>query len=235
MNIRQEASRQSQQGFTLVELMISSVIGLLLTTAMLAAFVASSRTYQLQDAMSEVQEDGRFAMNILMRDLRQSGVDSSSDETVVGIENTAKTVKDFEDEYGDLVITQSSIKSNIIYLPGLEGTGVTYYVGDTGVGRISLYRKNQPLVEGVAGLAFEYGVDSNNDDLVDSYKVFADMSAADWEDVITVRFSLLVSSFGSGVTDQAQVLIAPFDGVDTSDRRLYQVYTATAMLRNAVL
>lgn len=232
MNGRPYAFYQSQQGFTLVELMISSVIGLLLTTAMLAAFVASTRTYQLQDAMSEVQEDGRFAMNVLMRDLRQSGVDSSSDETVLGIENTAKKVKDFEDGYGDLVISQNSVKSNIIYLSGLD---TTYYIGDSGTGRPSLYREKQPLVEGVEGIAFEYGIDGDSDDLVDSYKVFADMSAADWEDVITVRFSLLVSSFGSGVTDQPQVLVFPFANFDTSDRRLYQVYTATAMLRNAVL
>lgn len=224
-------SRRSQQGFTLVELMISSVIGLLLTTAMLAAFVASTRTYQLQDAMSEVQENGRFAMNVLVKDLRQSGVDSSSDETVLGIENTAKKVEDFEDEYGDLVISQSSIKSNILYLPGVD---TTYYIGDTDTGP-SLYREKQPLVEGVEGIAFEYGVDSGADDLVDSYKMFEDMSSGDWKDVITVRFSLLVRSSGGGVTDHPQVLLDPFDGVDTDDRRLYQVYTATAMLRNAVL
>ncbi|MBU2963986.1 PilW family protein [Amphritea sp. 2_MG-2023] len=225
-------SKRSQQGFTLVELMISSVIGLLLTSAMLAAFVASARTYQLQDAMSEVQENGRFALGVLLKDLRQSGVGSSSDETVLGVENTAKKVKDFETEYGNLVISQSDIQSEIIYLPGLD---TTYYVGDTGVARPSLYRKDQPLVEGVEGLVFEYGVDTNSDDLVDDYKLLADMSSTDWADVITVRFSLLVSSSGSGVTDQSQVLVSPFADVDTSDRRLYQVYTATAMLRNAVL
>nr|WP_320136220.1 PilW family protein [uncultured Amphritea sp.] len=226
-------SKRSQQGFTLVELMISSVIGLLLTSAMLAAFVASARTYQLQDAMSEVQENGRFALGVLLKDLRQSGVGSSSDETVLGVENTAKTVEDFETEYGNLVITQSNIQSEIIYLPGLD---TTYYVGDTGVGRPSLYREDQPLVEGVEGLVFEYGVDSDDDDLVDVYKLLADMSPTDdWADVITVRFSLLVSSSGSGVTDQSQVLVSPFADEDTSDRRLYQVYTATAMLRNAVL
>ncbi|MDX2422434.1 MAG: PilW family protein [Amphritea sp.] len=222
-------SKRSQQGFTLVELMISSVIGLLLTSAMLAAFVASARTYQLQDAMSEVQENGRFALGVLLKDLRQSGVGSSSDETVLGVENTAQKVKDFETEYGDLVISQSYIQSEIIYLPGLD---TTYYIGDTGVGRPSLYREDQPLVEGVEGLVFEYGVDSDDDDLVDEYKLLAD---TDWADVITVRFSLLVSSSGSGVTDQSQLLVSPFADVDTSDRRLYQVYTATAMLRNAVL
>ncbi|RTE64372.1 prepilin-type N-terminal cleavage/methylation domain-containing protein [Amphritea opalescens] len=232
MKSRYSPVKHSQQGFTLVELMISFVIGLLLTSAMLAAFVASARTYQLQDAMSEVQENGRFALGVLLKDLRQSGIDSSSGETVLGVENTAKTVENFEDKYGNLVISQRSIQSEIIYLPGLD---TTYYVGDTGVGRPSLYRKDQPLVEGVEGLVLEYGIDEGDDNLVDSYKLLADMSKSDWGKVITVRFNLLLCSTGNGVSDRQQTLPSPFDGVDTSDRRLYQVYTATALLRNAVL
>ncbi|MDO6563637.1 PilW family protein [Amphritea sp. 1_MG-2023] len=226
---------KGQQGFTLIELMISSVIGLLLTTAMLAAFVASARTYQLQDAMSEVQENGRFAMNLLLKDLRQSGVDSTVDEAVLGIKSSKAKVEDFEQEYGNLVISQRNIKSNIIYLPGLEADDVTYYIGDTDAGRVSLYRKKQAQVEGIEGLVFEYGVDSDDDALVNHYKALAQMTATDWSAVISVRFSLLVSSFAAGITDQAQVLVSPFDTVDTSNRRLYQVYTATALLRNAVL
>ena len=228
-------STKYQSGFSLIELMIASVIGLLLTSAMLAAYVASARTYQLQDAMSEVQESGRFAMHSLLRDLRQSGVGVADDPIIEGVLNTAAAITAFEITRSDLVIAQENVRSEVVYLPGLEADGLAYYVGATDVGRIALYRNKNPLVEGVSALMIEYGVDIDADKLVDNYKTLNSMSVADRNNVISVRFYLLMSSFGTGVTSQAQQLPAPFDRVDTSDRRLYQIFTATALLRNALV
>lgn len=236
--------RKKQSGFSLVELMIASVIGLLLTSAMLTAYVASARSYQMQDAMSEVQESGRFAMRILLKDLRQSGIDVTGSQLVLGVKNSATDISDFEASRSDLIIAESSVLSDIVYLPGLDpdgpsgvkgDDGVAYYIGSTEGLRSSLYHNKNALVEGVAGLIVEYGVDSDGDKLVDSYNKLADMAAADWNNVMSARFYLLMSSSGTGVTDQPQQLIAPFDAVDASDRRLYQVFTATALLRNALV
>ncbi|WP_299197742.1 PilW family protein [uncultured Amphritea sp.] len=236
--------RNNQSGFSLIELMIASVIGLLLTSAMLAAYVASARTYQIQDAMSEVQENGRFAMRILLKDLRQSGIDVTGSQIILGVKNSAADISDFETNWSDLVIAEANVLSDIVYLPGLDpdgpsgpkgDDGVAYYIGSTDGVRPSLYHNKDALVEGVAGLIIEYGVDSDGDKLVDSYEKLTAMTAADWDDVISARFYLLMSSSGTGVTEQAQQLIAPFNTVDTSDRRLYQVFTATALLRNALV
>lgn len=228
-------SRNSQSGLTLIELMIASVIGLLLTSAMLSAYVASAQTYQLQDAMSEVQESGRFAMHALLKDLRQSGVGVSGDLIIEGVFNTAADVTAFESAHSDLVIVQKNVRSEIVYLPGLEADGITYYIGATGVGRIALYKNREALVEGVSELIIEYGIDADADQLVDNYKKLVRMSAADKDNVLSARFYLLMSSSATGVTGKAQQLAAPFAAVDTSDRRLYQIFTATALLRNALV
>jgi len=231
--------KRSQSGFSMVELMVSTVIGLLLTAAMLAAFVASAKTYQIQDAMAEVQEGGRYASNILLKDLRQSGAKAFGGVLIEGVENDAQKINSFEISHANhaLVILQDNVRSEIVYLPGLKtasSEGRAYYIGYSSGGVPSLYRNNQPLVEGVTGLVMEYGVDSDADQLVDSYRRISDMSASDWSEVISARFYLLMRSSGSGVTDKSQVLPAPFDALDTSDRRLYQVYTATALIRNAL-
>lgn len=231
--------QRSQTGFSMVELMVSTVIGLLLTSAMLAAFVASARTYQMQDAMAEVQEGGRYALSLLLKDLRQSGATVAGGVLIVGLENEASQINAFETSHSDnaLVITPAHVDSEIVYLPGLKtasSEGRTYYIGNSG-GIPSLYRNNQPLVEGVAGLVMEYGIDSDADQLVDSYNRVSDMSAADWDKVISARFYLLMRSSGRGVTGRSQMLPAPFDTLDTSDRRLYQVYTAIALIRNALV
>ncbi|MBR9869292.1 MAG: hypothetical protein GYB20_19885 [Oceanospirillales bacterium] len=231
--------KRSQTGFSMVELMVSTVIGLLLTSAMLAAFVASARTYQMQDAMAEVQEGGRYALSLLLKDLRQSGATVSGGILIEGVENDVSQINAFETSHSDnaLVITPANVGSEIVYLPGLKtvsSEGRTYYIGNSG-GIPSLYRNNQPLVEGVTGLVMEYGVDSDADQLVDSYNRVSDMSATDWDKVISARFYLLMRSSGRGVTDRSRVLPAPFDTLDTSDRRLYQVYTAIVLIRNALV
>ena len=228
-------SYKSQSGLSLIELMIALVIGLLLTSAMLIAYVTSSRTYLLQNAMSEVQESGRFALHAVLKDLRQSGVGVSGTPVIEGIFNTAADITAFETKHADLVIDQGSVRSDVVFLPGLDASGITYYVGATGVGRIALYRNRDALVEGVAELVIEYGVDADADKLVDNYKSLVSLSAADRDHVLSARVYLLISSSGAGVVERAQQLAAPFDRVDTSDRRLYQVFTATALLRNALV
>ena len=64
---------RSQRGFTLIELMISLVIGLLLSAAIVKIYVDTSQIYKFQNAVSEVQENGRFASAFLRRTARLAG------------------------------------------------------------------------------------------------------------------------------------------------------------------
>ena len=64
---------KNQKGFSLIELMIALVIGLILIAGVLQVFVGSTVTYSMQSGLSKIQENGRFAMSFLSRDLRQAG------------------------------------------------------------------------------------------------------------------------------------------------------------------
>lgn len=64
---------RGQQGLGLVELMIAMLLGLLLSAALVQAYIGSRTTYQLQDSMSAVQENGRFATAYLTKELRMAG------------------------------------------------------------------------------------------------------------------------------------------------------------------
>ncbi|MEG3790067.1 PilW family protein [Lysobacter sp. CCNWLW3] len=61
------------RGFSLVELMISLVLGALLMLGLVQVFEASRITYKLSEGLSRVQENSRFAMDYLQRDLRMAG------------------------------------------------------------------------------------------------------------------------------------------------------------------
>ncbi|MCW8107364.1 PilW family protein [Alteromonas ponticola] len=80
----------SQRGFSLVELMISLVLGLVISGAIIQSLVSSRVTNSLNDAIAQVQESGRFIMQRLSRELIQAGrydqvsaqVDNSTDLVV---------------------------------------------------------------------------------------------------------------------------------------------------------
>ncbi len=62
-----------QQGLSLVELMVALTLGLLLTAGMIQLFGSTKLTFQTNDAAARVQENGRFAMELIKRDLRTAG------------------------------------------------------------------------------------------------------------------------------------------------------------------
>lgn len=65
---------ESQQGgFTLVELMIALTLGLLLTAGLATLFIATNRSYRQNDLIAGMQDQGRFAMSTLSRDLAMAG------------------------------------------------------------------------------------------------------------------------------------------------------------------
>lgn len=61
-----------QRGFTLTELMISLVLGLFLTGAVLQFYMANKQTSRNQNNMGEMQEGARFALEMMARDVRES-------------------------------------------------------------------------------------------------------------------------------------------------------------------
>lgn len=66
-------SATGMRGFSLVELMIAIVLGLILVAAVGAIYLGSSRSYRTQTSVSQVQEQGRFANLLIAPIVRQAG------------------------------------------------------------------------------------------------------------------------------------------------------------------
>lgn len=62
-----------QRGLTLVELMVSMTLSLVLMSGVMVIFQGTKQTSQLQGAMAVIQENGRHALHLLVRDLRSAG------------------------------------------------------------------------------------------------------------------------------------------------------------------
>ncbi len=63
----------TERGLTLVEILVSLVIGLFLMGGIFRVYLANKEAYRLNDAMARLQENGRFAIEFLARDLRLAG------------------------------------------------------------------------------------------------------------------------------------------------------------------
>jgi type IV pilus assembly protein PilW len=66
-------------GFSLVELMIAMVLGLIVIAGAGSVFLASRRTYQANQGLSDVQQNARIAFELMARDLRQAGLNGCND------------------------------------------------------------------------------------------------------------------------------------------------------------
>lgn len=63
-------STNSAAGFSLIELMVALALGLLVVAAMIQLFAGNKATYSANEALARVQENGRFAMELLKRETR---------------------------------------------------------------------------------------------------------------------------------------------------------------------
>ncbi len=63
----------TQKGLTLVEIMIAMVLSIGLLGGVIQIFTATKQSYRIQDGLSRIQENGRFAIQILSSDLQMAG------------------------------------------------------------------------------------------------------------------------------------------------------------------
>jgi type IV pilus assembly protein PilW len=66
--------RRHQRGLSLVELMIGMVLGLLLAGAVLQVYLSTKMTFNTQDQKSVLEESGRYALEVVARDVRMAGL-----------------------------------------------------------------------------------------------------------------------------------------------------------------
>ena len=80
-------TRLSAPGFSIVELMVAMTIGLIILLATTTLFVQSKQSHTTQDSLARLQENSRFAMQFVMRDLRMAGYYGCADD-VTTVTNT---------------------------------------------------------------------------------------------------------------------------------------------------
>lgn len=61
-------------GFSLIELMIAMVLGLVVISGVVSVFLASQQSYRTNQALGDVQDGSRMAFELMARDIRDAGL-----------------------------------------------------------------------------------------------------------------------------------------------------------------
>jgi prepilin-type N-terminal cleavage/methylation domain-containing protein len=125
-----------QEGFTIIELMIALVISAVVTAAVYGIFITQQKTYAIQSGVTDMQQNARAALMLMVRDLRMAGVDIGSSFSVQDYAGTAMTASttviqgagDDPDEITVVYATEpdtpafvSTVSSNVVTLTNASG------------------------------------------------------------------------------------------------------------------
>ncbi len=90
-----------QTGMTLIEIMIALLIGAFILGGVIQLFIGSKQTYRMQEGLSRLQENGRFAMDFLAKDIRMAGfIGCNSGATLT---NNLNSPTDFLNNFGTAI------------------------------------------------------------------------------------------------------------------------------------
>lgn len=224
-----KSMKSKQQGMTLLEILIALTLGAFLLGGVIHIFINSNRSYRMQENLSRMQENGRFALDFIrtdvrMADYRECFSDASVANAVSGTNDVGANNVD------SITVTQ---KTNTCGNP--NATATTIYTIQAGSNGLGLFRDTtgvaQELIEGVENMQIVYGEDTDADG-TPNYYVPAGTAGLNMAQVVSVRVSLLIRSSDDLLTSQP--IAYTYNGVATTpaDRRLRRVFSSTITLRN---
>ncbi len=223
---------RGQGGFTLVEVLVATALGLLLIMTVVQAYVANNRASRFNESFGIMQENGRFALSFLRKAIEMGGYDDRDTPSFI------------PHALGHPVEGTDGPESLTVYYEGGLGirdcTGAIVAVGAGVSDTFSLSGDGlvcngatEAVVSGIEDFQVLYGLDDSAPAGVPNHYV-PGSDVGDWSKVVAVQIGLLMRT-DLEVTDSPdgatyQVLDQTFGPV--GDRRIRKLFTTTIALRN---
>ncbi len=216
------SQKNYHRGFSLLEVFVAIAISMILMAGVLQVYLNSKNSYNLQAGFSQLQEDGRFVENYIVRILRLGGYRSPPGQTnnfpditsiftaaspyVSGTHNTGPNGSDTlvirYQGSGNGTGTPDGSIVDCLNQPADSGTLVTNTFSITANNELQCQAQNanaatpnntQILLSGVENFQVLYGEDLTGDFSADRY-VNASYPFLNWSDVVSLRVSMILRS-----------------------------------------
>jgi len=150
------SSKNKENGFTLVELLIAMTIGLIMLAALSSTFLMQRKIYDVQEQIVEMVQTTRAAMDMMTMEIRMGGYDPSglANATIVSAtSNSINFTLDITDDAGTGPSDEDTSDSN-------ENITYSLYTPEDGIQKLGRKSKatavNKPVAEHVQSLEFRY-------------------------------------------------------------------------------
>lgn len=146
--------RTRNEGFTLVELLVATAIGLIVLSAVYSTYTTQQRSYILQEQIATMQQNLRAAMYFMVREIRMAGCDPTGD-ALAGITGAGPTSISFT---RDIRSTDDLTDHTADGDTDDTGESITYQFVDSDGDGVNdrITRNNQALAENIDALDFVY-------------------------------------------------------------------------------
>jgi prepilin-type N-terminal cleavage/methylation domain-containing protein len=169
-----------KKGITLIELLVALAILGIVIGAIYRLFIAQTRAYTVQDQVVEVQQNVRGAMELLLRDLRMTGFDNDSTPGVTIPTPILPPVQE-----SDITVSYERQNQSVTVRYWRDAPTLTLWRRITT--NPPLQQTDEVLLENVDALIFTYGIDTNEDGIVNDWKNWNDVGGAK---IIAVQVTL---------------------------------------------
>lgn len=210
------------KGFSIVELLVAITISSLLLLGVTKIFVDTKSSYSLREGLTRLQENGRFAMDLVQISFRQTGFKTngfqpdstafpadatnygpannnfvSSGQVVAGsdVGGTVSDTLSFRFQQPSAAPFLVDCNPSLPAVAGATLVNTIFIAADNTLHCIDSAGNDLQIIDGVQNLQILYGVDSDLDRVADMY-IPADTvtTNSDWPQVVSVRLALLLSS-----------------------------------------
>jgi type IV pilus assembly protein PilW len=144
--------QKTNEGFTIVELLIAIAIMGFIITAMFSFSIAQRKYFSVQEEISEMTQNTRAALDMIAGELSMAGYNPSGAAAFSGIPYSASQLQIYADLNGDGDRTDPN--ENITYTYDTSSKRILRKTGDGGV--------NQPFAENIQSFIFEFLNDQGN-------------------------------------------------------------------------
>ncbi len=115
-NLSSNTSPQCYRGFSMVELMVAMALSIVLLSGVISIYSNSKQTYNRQEGLSRLQENARFAMDRLSRQVSAAGY--------LGCLQTSGSSDPLSDKITNVLSDQAGFNNFSSPIFGEEGTGL---------------------------------------------------------------------------------------------------------------
>lgn len=256
MAMRSHHFKRPSPGLSLIELMIAIALGLLLVAVVVQIYIGSKATYNKQEDLSRLQENGRVALEVLGRAGRIASYKSNpaalssqifplSAQAIVGTAGAAGVSDSLIIRFQGSGNGAGAPNGSVVDCLGnaVDANAMAFnrfFIANNAAGRPGLIcdttndstDNGTEIVSEIEHMRFLYGVDTSGDGIADFYVPAS--AVANWDQVVSLRIGLVAATPNTINptldTQTYNVLGNTFNPVD--DRRSRRLYTMIITLRN---